>query len=111
MSIEDNADRHYANRYRARLRRQRSYQADYREKLKMSRTPDREDMAACLLRLVVRNSARDWEHHGANWERVLVKHLSERGFDMQATSEAFRGMLDREVLRLRAKADREQSDG
>lgn len=107
---DDDTDRHHANRNKSRLRKQRAYQAHYRDRLKQSGTPDRETIAAETLRIVVAISLRHWEERGAKWEEMLVKSLQRRGFEPGATSAAFRSMLDREWARRQAKASEESSD-
>jgi hypothetical protein len=110
MPIFDDIDRHHASRNKSRLRKQREYQADYRDRLRHSGTPDREDIAGEALLIVLSLSLRDWEGRGARWEQELVQRLLKRGFKAEATSSAFRNMLDREWARLQAKDDKDASN-
>lgn len=105
---DDDSDIDAARRYRRRLRKQRAYQAEYREKLKRAGTPDREDFAAAVPRIVVSGSARDIERHGPQWERLIVWELSGKGVEAAALAQAFRKMVVREVRRMRTEAARRE---
>lgn len=111
MHEDNGSDLDAARRYRRRLRKQRAYQADYRDRLRKTGTPDRDDFATAALRIVVSSSARDFDRHGAQWERVLARELSRTGFDATCTAQAFRKMVVREVKRLRAEATRSEPIG
>ncbi len=108
MHDDDGSDLDAARRYRRRLRKQRAYQAEYREKLRRSGTPDRDDFAAAVLRIVVSGSARDIDRHGPQWERLIVRELSGKGFEAAVVAQAFRRMVVREVRRMRAEAARRE---
>ncbi len=83
-----------SRRYRARLAKQRDYQASYRAGLKAKKAPERDDVAKAALAsaLASVHRAPDAVEH---WMANVVRRLAEDGFDPIASSETVRGMIER----------------
>lgn len=90
---DDFHDGNDARRYRARLRRQRRYQADYRSKLKQVRAPQKADIAAAcfeeLLLVLARNP-----NAAAPFVNAFLQRLAER-FEKQEIAERFTDLIAR----------------
>ncbi len=83
-----------SRRYRARLAKQRSYQANYRAGLKAKKVPERDDVAGAALRVFLVSAA-----GRADAARGLIGAIAEdltgRGFNEHATIAALTSMVDR----------------
>lgn len=104
---DDFHDANDGRRYRARLRRQRRYQADYRLKLKEVRAPQKADIvAACfeeLLGMLGRNPGA-----AASFVNAALRRLSTR-FDKLQIAERFATLVER-VARDQANPARRDGD-
>lgn len=79
-----------------RLRKQREYQRAYRERIKSSREPDRDEIARELLHYAVtENLKRDRESELWALADAVIKRLAARGYDIDATERAFVAIVDR----------------
>ncbi|KQP29995.1 hypothetical protein ASF49_15120 [Methylobacterium sp. Leaf104] len=97
---DDFHDGNDARRYRARLRRQRRYQAGYRQRLKEKAIPQKDDFAtACLDELLV-ILARDPNAVPGFVGRVLRRVT--RKFGREAAADRLTIMVQRTAQRLRA---------
>lgn len=105
--IEDGNDIDAARRYRRRLKKQRAYQENYRDRLVKDRRPDREQMAAAVLTMLVRVSAND-ETTEARWLGYIRREMKGAFEDAQIRA-VFIGMVERE--RGRQKRRRESGGG
>lgn len=85
-------------KYRRRKRKQREYQQGYRERLKEAKTPERDDIAAELMRAYLHVIATD-NKAALEISRSLISGLTEKGYDRQASVDRVRTM----ALRVRAK--------
>lgn len=87
-------------KYRRRKRKQREYQQGYRERLKEAKTPERDDVAAELMRVYLDIVAVD---HGrvAELSRALFNGLQERGYNRNASVEQVKAMARRIQAKLR----------
>ena len=87
-------------KYRRRKRKQREYQQGYRERLKETNTPERDDIAAELMRVYLATVAVD---HGkvAELSRALFSGLQARGYDRTASVEQVKAMARRVQAKLR----------
>lgn len=90
-------------KYRRRKRKQREYQQGYRERLKEAKTPERDDIAAELMRVYLDVVAID---HGkvADLSRALFNGLQERGYNRNASVEQVKAMARRVQVKLRRQA-------
>ncbi|KAA2235589.1 hypothetical protein [Salinarimonas soli] len=82
--------------YRARKRAQRRYQADYRERLKVDGIPERDDVAAAALRVVLRALDRN----PAAWETLrvgLLNEIARAGFTRAHAAERLDAMVARQA--------------
>jgi hypothetical protein len=90
---DDFHDANDGRRYRARLRRQRRYQADYRSKLKEVRAPQKADIAAAcfeeLLCVFGRNPSA-----ATSFVNAALRRLSTR-FDKHQIAERFAALIER----------------
>jgi hypothetical protein len=108
VPIMDRHDAEDLRRFRDRKRKQKEYQADYRRKLKKQRTPTRDDIAAGMLAFSLEALARKTREQRDVSFRKLAEHLAtvgvgKRKFDREATIEACRAMVEREIKRLRRR--------
>lgn len=87
-------------KYRRRKRKQREYQQGYRERLKETKTPERDDIAAELMRVFLATVAVD-HRQVANLSRALFSGLQERGYDRAASIEQVKAMARRVQVKLR----------
>lgn len=91
-------------RYRRRKRKQREYQATYRGGLKEAKVPERDEMAAELMRVYLDVIAID-HAAGIEFTRRLIAGLTDRGFERTPTVQRIRAMASRARAKLLAKAD------
>lgn len=97
---DDFHDASDARRYRARLRRQRGYQAGYRQRLKDGAIPQKDDFAtACLDELLVM-LARDPSAVPGFVGRVL-RRVTQK-FGREAAADRLTTMVQRTAQKLRA---------
>jgi AAA+ ATPase superfamily predicted ATPase len=89
-------------RYRTRKRKQREYQASYRERLKDDGTPDREDIAAAFLRGLLRLWAAAPDNAGEFRERVLDEMGCDR-FNRDQAAKVLDAMIQRERSKQRRR--------
>lgn len=87
-----------AQKYRARLRRQREYQRKYRERLIGERSPERSDIAAACLQAFLMVLVADPKSMG-RVPRLLFDVLEKRGFDRKASLDVVDKMAHRMVRR------------
>lgn len=97
---EDGSDIDAARRYRRRLKKQRIYQENYRERQAAARKPDREQIAAAFLSRIIRQSAHNPEL-GKQWLAQVVRQIGHK-FDPDQIEAAFACMVRRERKRLRS---------
>ncbi len=83
-----------SRRYRARLAKQRAYQAKYRAKRKTGRAPDREDVAKASLTASL-DSFRHRPERTDSWMAYIVSQLEVDGFDRKASATVVRGIVHR----------------
>lgn len=79
-----------------RLRKQREYQKQYRQRIKASREPDRDEIARELLHYAITENLK----HGRESELwvladAVIKRLAARGFDAKAAEHAFVAIVNR----------------
>ena len=96
-------------RYRRRKRKQRDYQQGYRERLKEARTPERDDIAAELMRAYLNVVAVDHQQV-RDLSRALFGGLEKRGYDRAACVEQVRGMARRVQARMTRESSKEGRD-
>lgn len=89
MTFHDPRD---AQRYRARLRKQRDYQRKYREKLGSARAPERDDVASAALRVLIDGIVAR-EHPAVLYASRTVATLEKIGFDRAETMRRLRKMV------------------
>lgn len=89
MTFHDPRD---AQRYRARLRKQRDYQRKYRERLGSVRAPERDDVASAALRVLL-DAVVAREPSAALLVSRTVDTLEKIGFDRAETMRRLRKML------------------
>ncbi len=91
-------------KYRRRKRKQREYQQGYRERLKETKTPERDDIAAELMRVYLDTVAVD---HGkvADLSRALFNGLQERGYDRAASVGQVKAMARRVQAKRRGPSE------
>lgn len=92
--MNDYHDPQDGRRYRARLRRQKDYQARYRDKLKADRTPERDDIAAACLRLILHRAASD-PRGSMELLVTIANDLAERSFSKRRTADRITAMVHR----------------
>ena len=90
---DDFHDGNDARRYRARLRRQRRYQADYRSKLKQVRAPQKADIAAACFEELLVILGKD-SKAVTGFVNAVLRRLSER-FDKQEVADRFSVLVAR----------------
>lgn len=81
-------------RYRRRKRKQRDYQQGYRERLKSERTPERDDIAAELMRVYLNVVAVDHQKV-RELTQALFGGLERRGYNRAACVEQVKTMARR----------------
>lgn len=89
-------------RYWKRKRKQRDYQQAYRERLSKAKAPERDDVAAELMRVFLATVAVD-RHKVSELGKLLFDGLESRGYDRTASVEQVRAMARRVRAQLRAK--------
>lgn len=89
MTFHDPRD---AQRYRARLRKQRDYQRKYRERLGSVRAPERDDVASAALRVLIDALIAREAHAGVLASRTVAT-LEKIGFDRAETMRRLRKMI------------------
>lgn len=89
-----------AQKYRARLRRQRDYQRKYRERLIGEGAPERSDIAAASLQAFLMILVTDAKSMG-RLPRMLFDVLEKRGFDRKTSIDVVDKMAHRMVRRAR----------
>jgi uncharacterized protein (UPF0297 family) len=96
-------------KYRRRKRKQREYQQDYRERLKEAKTPERDDIAAELMRAYLATVAVD---HGkvAELSRALFTGLEDRGYDRATSVAQVKAMARRVQVKLGRQAGAAAAD-
>ncbi|EIM26637.1 hypothetical protein [Microvirga lotononidis] len=94
-------------RYRTRKRKQREYQAAYRERLKDDGAPDREDIAAAFLRGLLKLWAVAPDNASDFKERIL-DDMGRGRFSREQASKVLDGMIERERERIRRAKKREE---
>lgn len=79
-----------------RLRKQREYQKQYRKRLKGARAPDRDEIARELLHYAITENLKN-DREAAMWRlaEAIIDRLVERGYDADATEQAFTAIVDR----------------
>jgi len=106
---DDFHDANDGRRYRARLRRQRRYQADYRSKLKEVRAPQKSDIAAAcfeeLLSILGRNP-----NAATSFVNAVLGRLSTR-FDKHEIAERFAALIGRAARDQARLARRDRGHG
>ena len=85
-------------RYRRRKRKQRDNQQGYRERLKEARTPDRDDIAAELMRVYLTVVAVDHQQV-RELTRALFEGLEKRGYNRAGCVEQVKAMARRTQAR------------
>lgn len=90
-------------KYRRRKRKQREYQQGYRERLKETKTPERDDVAAELMRVYLDIVAVD-HCKVAELSRALFSGLEGRGYSRAASVEQVKAMARRVQVKLRRQA-------
>lgn len=95
-------DQQDLTKYRRRKRKQREYQQAYRERLKGARTPERDDVAAELMRVFLATVAVD-HSQVADLSRALFSGLQARGYDRAASVEQVKAMARRVQAKLRSQ--------
>ena len=83
-----------SRRYRARLAKQRAYQAKYRAGKKTRKAPDREDVAKANLTASL-DSFRRLPARIDPWMAYIVSQLEMDGFDRKASNTVVLGIVDR----------------
>ncbi|MBN9236348.1 MULTISPECIES: hypothetical protein [Phyllobacteriaceae] len=79
-----------------RLEKQRIYQREYREKRRVERAPDRDDIARAMLRYMIVTALR--RGNDRLLSRVIAevsRQLIDQGFKAEATRAAWDGLLER----------------
>ena len=95
-----------ARRYRARLRRQRGYQANYRHRLKEKGIPQKDDLAAACLDELLVILARDPNAVPGFVGRVL-RRVTQK-FGREAAADRLTTMVERAAQKLRDADGRSQ---
>jgi hypothetical protein len=101
---DDFHDGNDARRYRARLRRQRGYQADYRQRLKEKAIPQKDDFATACLDELLMMLARDPSAVPGFVGRIL-RRVTQK-FGREASADRLTTMVERAAQRLRAAEGR-----
>ncbi|WP_156330252.1 hypothetical protein [Bosea vaviloviae] len=96
MTFHDPRD---AQRYRARLKKQREYQRKYRERLVKERAPESADIASACMNAFLAVLIKDPKLMGP-LPRIMVNSLVERGFDRELTVGCIRRMADRKFRQI-----------
>ena len=95
-------------RYRKRRRKQKEYQQGYRERLAETKTPERDDVAAALMRVYVGILADDYRRV-ADLTRAVLAGLEANGYARAACVEQLTGMTRRERVRVAAARKRAEA--
>lgn len=85
-----------AQKYRARLRKQREYQRKYRERLIGQRAPERDDIARACLRALIEAVIRR-EAHAVPLAVAALDGLAAIGFDREAAHACLRRMVRKRI--------------
>lgn len=96
-------------KYRRRKRKQREYQQGYRERLKEAKTPERDDIAAELMRAYLHVIATD-NKAAVEISRSLIAGLTAKGYNRQGSVERIRAMALRVRAKLQAQGQREAAE-
>ena len=96
---DDFHDRDDARRHRARLRRQRIYQAQYRSNLRTTRAPQKSDFASACFEELLTMLAQNSRAAGRFVER-FTSRLTTR-FDGHAVADRLAALVKREAAKIR----------
>jgi hypothetical protein len=96
--MPDFYDTNDLRRFQRRKRKQREYQAGYRDRLKDEKTPDRDDVAAACLRRML-GIWRENASYAELFRDGMVKDLTKRGFGEEQVKTVIDNMIERERRR------------
>ena len=96
-------------RYRRRLKKQRNYQSEYRKSLEEDGIPERDDIAAATLRVMLNTTVQNPDRVNG-WIQLVAKNLAEgkEEFDCEAVERTIQAMVDRHAKALKRQERRQR---
>ena len=103
MRFERLADR--AKRRPRRLKKQREYSEAHRQRLAAAKCPDRDEMAAAAIQVIINWLAIDREAMGLPFMQAFARELVARGFSVAAAQEKLTKMVRSRAEKMRTRQD------
>ncbi|GGA82108.1 hypothetical protein GCM10011385_40410 [Nitratireductor aestuarii] len=78
-----------------KLRTQRDYQKEYRDRMRAERRPGRDDVARVCLHLMIMNADKKGGQDVGRLIEVIAEPLTEQGFDQNASLDVIENLIEK----------------